>query len=365
MTALGILLGALALVAPSAPAPDTILLLVGDAGKPARSGEPVLQALSREAAREPSRTTVVFLGDNIYPRGLPAPDASSRAAAERRLTAQLDAVRTAGVRAVFLPGNHDWDAGGKDGWNAVLRQAEFVRKRGPAGVDYLPPGGCPGPEVRDLGQRVRLVVLDTQWFLHGFDKPRDPDSPCLADSDAEVEAALGRALADAGGREVIVAAHHPLVSGGPHGGHFSIRQHVFPLTDWKRWLWLPLPGIGSIYPAARRSGVSPQDLPSEENRRMHGLLLEALKERPPLVWAAGHEHSLQVITTRIPRFVLVSGAGIYGHTTPVKAVEGSHYAADEAGFMRLVFPSDGAPRLTVLQVDQQGIAVEHFSMELK
>lgn len=364
MTASLALLGALALASP--PAAEAILLLVGDAGKPAPRGEPVLRALEREAAREPERTTVVFLGDNVYPRGLPSPGARSRPEAERRLVAQLDAVRTPGLRVVFVPGNHDWDSEREDGWSAVRRQAGFVAERGPAGARYLPADGCPGPTVVDVGQRLRLVALDTQWFLHPFDKPRDPSSSCAADSDAEVVAALREALREGVGRDVVVIAHHPLVSGGPHGGRFTLRQHVFPLTDLKPWLWLPLPGIGSIYPAARRSGVSPQDIPSQENQCMRELLLTALAERPPLAWAAGHEHSLQVIFTGVPRFVLVSGAGIHGHTTPVKEVEGSLYASDDAGFMRIEFPpSGGIPRLAVLGVDEQGIAKERFSMELK
>ncbi len=344
---------------------DAILLLIGDAGNPDRRGEPVLRALAREAARDPLRTVVLFLGDNVYPRGLPRPGTPGRPEAERRLAAQVDAVRLAGARAVFVPGNHDWDMDGEDGWNAVRRQAEFVRGRDAPGIEYLPQNGCPGPEIRDIGTQVRLLLLDTQWFLHAFDKPRDPGSACAADSEAEVKAALQRALLEAGERQVLVAAHHPLASGGPHGGLFTTRQHLFPLTDWKPWLWIPLPGIGSIYPAARKGGVSAQDLSSGKNERMRDVVRESFEVRRPLAWVSGHEHSLQVIAGNTPQFVLVSGAGIHGHTSPVRRIEGTRFAAAEAGFMRIVFAREAAPRLSVLVVDNKGNATERFGMDLK
>ena len=344
---------------------DTALLLIGDAGAPDPKGEAVLQALSAAAGQDPARTIVVFLGDNVYPRGLPAPGSSARAEAERRLSAQLDAVRITGLRAIFVPGNHDWASEGADGWNAVRRAGLFVREHGPAGASQRPEDGCPGPDVVDLGTRVRLLLLDTQWFLHEHDKPVDPTSACVIDSPEEVVVALAAAIQSAGERELVVAAHHPLASGGPHGGRYSLRQHVFPLTDLRPWLWIPLPGIGSSYPVARKAGASPQDLSSEANTRMRVTLQRAFAGRPPLAWVAGHEHNLQVIATGNPRYVLVSGAGMYGHTSRAYRIEGSRFFSDDAGFMRLSFPTSGLPRLQVLGVGSDGSAHERFSMELE
>ncbi|HEV2125867.1 MAG TPA: hypothetical protein VGW38_24180, partial [Chloroflexota bacterium] len=55
-------------------APDSIaaeLFLIGDAGLPAPGGEPVLAALKKAVSWDPDRSLVVFLGDNVYPAGLP------------------------------------------------------------------------------------------------------------------------------------------------------------------------------------------------------------------------------------------------------------------------------------------------------
>ncbi len=363
--ALTLVLLALGARMPASPESDTVLLLIGDAGAPDSHGQLVLRALQAAASEDPARTTVVFLGDNIYPRGLPAPGEPSREGAERRLGAQLDAVRIGDLRAIFVPGNHDWDRAGQDGWNAVRRLATFVRDRGPGGARVLPEGGCPGPETVDLGARLRLLLLDTQWFLHEHERPLDPTSSCANDSEEEVVAALRSSLESAGERQVVVAAHHPLASGGPHGGRFSARQHLFPLTDLKPWLWIPLPLIGSAYPAARNAGASAQDLSGEANVKMRATLQRAFEGRAPLVYASGHEHNLQVITAENPRFLLVSGAGIYGKTSPAYRIEGSRFFADDAGYMRLAFPSSGPPRLQVFSVGRDGSVRERFMMELR
>jgi hypothetical protein len=280
---------------------------------------------------------------------------------ERVLDAQVDVVRSSGARGVFLPGNHDWEKEKRGGWEAVKRQAAHVVARGAPLVDFLPRQGCPGPEVVDPSPHLRLVVLDTQWWLHEGPKPTDPTSECGADSESEVKAALRRALEGAGERQVVVAAHHPLATGGPHGGHFSLREHIFPLTDADKRLWIPLPFLGSLYPLSRRGGVSPQDLAHETNRWMREALEGVFREYPPLVYAAGHEHTLQVLEGRSARHLLVSGAGIFGHTSSVRKIEGSRFASSDAGFMRLDVERSGRVRLAVLSVDREGRTGEAHS----
>lgn len=329
------------------------VLLVGDAGLPNPAGEPVLRALDAELRRDPARTLLVFLGDNIYPNGMPAAEAPDRAEAERRLNAQVDVGVKAGVRTIFIPGNHDWDSERPDGWEAVRRQAAHVAQRGGALAEFLPRDGCPGPAVVDL-PALRLVALDTQWWLHDGPRPEHPTSSCPTDSPDEVVGELKNALA--AGRPSLVVGHHPLASGGPHGGKFSWRQHFFPLTDVKKGLWLPLPGIGSIYPLARKTGASDQDLSGRRNKAMRLALEAAFAAHPPLAYAAGHEHTLQVLRKPGLPPLLVSGTGFFDHGSPVYNVSGTVYKSSDAGFMRLDVDARGGARLAVMEVDREGRA---------
>jgi calcineurin-like phosphoesterase family protein len=340
----------------------TSLYLIGDAGAPAASGEPILLALRRELETVRGQRVVVFLGDNAYPHGLPPANGADRREAERRLATQVDVITAAGVTGYFVPGNHDWARSGSDGWAAVRRQEQFVDSAGAGRAVFLPQGGCPGPVAVDIGARIRLVLLDTQWWLHGGPKPEGPTSNCPAETEAEVVDSLRADVKPSGGRLVVVAAHHPLATGGEHGGYFGWEDHVFPLRQAVPWLWIPLPLIGSLYPAARQHGISSQDIPSRRYQRLIAAFRRAFAEAPPALYAAGHEHNLQVIAGGPARIELVSGGGIYDHSGRAFRIDGSLFARKASGFARLDVPAIGRARLAILEVDRRGRAREVFSV---
>ena len=345
-------------------APETVVTsvyLIGDAGKPDTTGEPVLEALSGDIRSRRSEPVVVFLGDNVYPRGLPAPGGVGRRAAEISLAAQVRVITSTGSRGFFVPGNHDWAKHGVDGWEAIRRQGRFIDSVSAGAASLQPSGGCPGPAVVDIGPRLRLILLDTQWWLHPGPRPEHPNSSCPTDSEREITDSLRGALTSAAGRMVVVAQHHPSMSGGVHGGHFGLVDHIFPLRAIKPSLWIPLPVLGSLYPTARGEGISNQDLGSRAYRHMIRSLGAAYRAAPPSLQAAGHEHNLQVIKGGPARLHLVSGTGIYDHSGPAVAIRGTLFARRASGFARLDIPRTGRARLAVITVDEMGRREEVFS----
>lgn len=341
------------------------LLLVGDAGEGWGRVRPIFEAIAREVADAPERSAVIVLGDNVYPRGLPKPDAPDRREGEARLDAQVAALKATGAKAVFIPGNHDWDRDGADGWEAVKREGERVEALGAPTVSFRPTGGCPGPSAVPIGSRLVVVAIDTQWFLHPGSKPPQGSSTCEANTDSEFQERLRAVLASAGDRRVVVVAHHPLVSGGGHGGHYSWQEHLFPLRAWKGWLWVPLPVLGSIYPLSRASGAYRQDIPSAAYKKMLAVVEPVLKEHPPLLWVSGHEHGLQVLDGggRATRLV-ISGGGALDHTKTPHVLSSTRFVSGEAGYARLDVRPNGSSRLAILTVGKEGHAVERYSERL-
>ncbi len=264
------------------PHVSTRLLLVGDAGH-STADSPVLRALTQRASLAPAVTLVVYLGDNIYPSGLPAPESTAYPTAAAHLSAQIDAVRASGANAVFVPGNHDWDNSGAEGLEAIQRQAAFVSERSDNTFRMVPSGGEPGPVCEDFVD-LRLVFLDTQWWLHEHEKPHSQD----AKGEARILEELGHCVSDTHGREVVVMAHHPLQTHGPHGGFATWQDHLFPLTRLVKWLYVPFPVLGSGYVLARALGVTNQDLAGAKNAHMVAQLVATLSAAEPLLFAAGH-----------------------------------------------------------------------------
>jgi len=338
------------------------IFLIGDAGKPsAKRREPTLAALTRQASHRPEKSLILFLGDNIYSYGMPEESDDGRLEAERKINEQVRVIEESGARAIFMPGNHDW----RGGWEAILRQEEFLVSKENANVLFLPHGGCPGPEVIDLSDRLRLVILDTQWWLEEGSKPEHPNSDCGADSKEEVIDSLARVLHGAGERYVLVVGHHPLDTHGRHGGFFDWKDHLFPLRVVKSWMWIPLPGLGSLYPLARSLGITNQDLSSSAYRDMKARIEGVLSEHPPLAYVSGHEHVLQVLRGSGPYLLVISGSGTSDHSPTLTTASNTLFAHMHPGFVRIDFLCDGSVRLGVIvPIDGHGSSKEVFSMWL-
>jgi hypothetical protein len=258
---------------------------------------------------------------------------------------------TAPAQAVFLLGNHDWHAEGPEGWERALAQRRFLERFAPR-VRMLPPGGCSGPETLDLGPRLRFVLIDPIGFGHLVDHYDTHVTVC---PERDVVAAffdLAAELDAPDGHHVALALHHPMITAGPHGGHFGWKQHLFPLTDFWPWAWMPLPVIGSVYPLSRQLGVTGTDATSESYARYIQSIYRASRPLVPLLYVGGHEHSLQVHRDLAGAYYLVSGAGSVSKVDRVtNDMSTAMMAAARPGYMRLDVDARGGLRLTVLALD--------------
>jgi hypothetical protein len=115
---------------------------------------------------------------------------------------------------------------------------------------------------------------------------------------------------------------------------------------------------------ARRRGVSDQDLSGALNIHMREAIGGVFKSAPPVAYAAGHEHNLQVIRQKGAEYLLVSGTGFYGHTSRIAPDEDTLFARRASGYMRLDLAPTGEVRLAVTVVDARAATHEAFSTML-
>jgi hypothetical protein len=327
---------------PAAAQVDAIVFLIGDAGAAEKNQSPLLAALKADVERwsaalgRDSAVTVVFAGDNVYPQGVHNRDDPSFPADSNRLWSQVDLVGgpealKESTLGLFVSGNHDWgNTTGDAGFQRVRNQEVQLQEARKAGfkVALLPSSGDPGPVFRDLRRNVRIAFFDTHWFL----QERSPDLK------SQFFARLRQTIDGARDREVILVAHHPYYSAGPHGAI--------------------IPGyhtLGVAY-VLKEAGALVQDL----NSPPYDELLAGLRatfdasRKPPLIYAGGHDHSLQVLTGAgefDPRFVLVSGAG--SKMSSIQMGPGLAWGGSQPGYMILVFRKDDAVDLFVVGGDKQ------------
>ncbi|MEM9856025.1 MAG: metallophosphoesterase [Bacteroidota bacterium] len=287
------------------------VFLVGDSGDPKPDGkDPLFNMLSyhmqnMKTPADPQNQSIIFLGDNIYEHGLPKEGSLQRSSAEEAITIQLEVIKNFNGNIVFIPGNHDWDHSGPDGYNSILRQQRFIKSYLNRPDVFLPEDGCPGPVELPIGEDMVMIFLDTEWYLHPHYKPSYPD--CTVESDSDFFFEFRRAVKRNEGKHILVALHHPLFSNGNHGGHFSLKDNLFPLSLLSSKLYLPLPILGSVYTLLRKYGISNQDIPNAEYQELKEGLLEAVKDVKNVTFASGHDHNLQLTQVEDKNFI-VSGS---------------------------------------------------------
>ncbi|WP_306639752.1 metallophosphoesterase [Sanyastnella coralliicola] len=307
--------------------------LVGDAGGDTAYSTPVMDRLQDQLDAAPAdRSGVILLGDNIYPEGMHKKKSKKRPLDEERLNVQLDAVKYFEGDIFVIPGNHDWDRQGSGGWKHVKRQEKYVQEYLDKGNVFLPSHGCPGPEDIKLAPGVVLIIIDTQWWLHEFERPSGEKDGCDVRNASELMVQFKDLLKKYRNQHVIVAGHHPLYSNGHHGGHFEVKDHLFPLTAVADKAYIPLPVIGSIYPLYRKFFGHPQDIAHPVYWEMRDQLLSAMNEYENVTYVAGHEHNLQYVSKNNIHHI-VSGAG--SKVTHLKYDNQIQFGAEERGYSKI------------------------------
>src|SRR5215469_3880019 len=288
---------------------DTIaarIVLIGDAGQFTNGHHPVVDAVKQLVPMD-TNTTILYLGDNLYREGLPDEGYSYYMASRSVIDTQLSVADNTPAKIYMIPGNHDWENGKSTGWETVMREQAYVDQLGKKNVQYYPKGGCPGPVEVSITPDVTLVMFDTQWWLHPYEKP-SIESDCNCKTKDEVLTQLDDIFSRNSKKLIILAGHHTFRSSGVHGGYFKLKQHIFPFTDINPKLYIPLPIIGSIYPIARSVFGTPQDLKHPVYADMIESVEKVARKYPHVLFVAGHEHSLQLIKDSSYNFI-VSGGG--------------------------------------------------------
>lgn len=331
------------------------LFLIGDAGAPSLLGpDPVLELLrSRMLSAQQEKSGVFFLGDNIYPHGMPRPQDPLHDVAEKRLLRQLRALEGYKGKVWFISGNHDWNKGREDGYEYVRRQQFYVESYFGRQDVYLPRNGCPGPVELDVNESLAIVAINTQWWVQEGMKPMGKTAGCSVDSEHEFFLKLDAILESnaRSNKKIVVIGHHPVYSQAYHGGNFSLKQHIFPLTSIHKRLYVPIPVAGSLYPIYRKYIGSKEDMSHPKYKNLRKRLLDIFKKYPGLIYASGHDHNLQYIQKNGQHYI-ISGAGC--KVNHVQKGGGAVFAHAHKGFMKLDFYYGGEVWLEVWEPPENG-----------
>ena len=331
--------------------PNHTIYLTGDAGELNDQSKAVMSQLALLANDDTQPATILFLGDNVYPAGMPAEsNADSYRHAQEILLNHVSRLPSFDGRIIFLPGNHDWNEFKPGGLDAIKRQGSFLRNLDDERISMLPENGCGGPVSISLSDEVFLIIIDSQWWLQDWNDEPDMNKDCATKSREELVQAVERLVKENASKQILIAMHHPLYTQGTHGGHFTVRDHLFPLSKVVKWLYLPLPVIGSIYPYYRSVIGHPQDIQHKNYTSLKKSILSKVADHENVIFLAGHDHNMQYITKGDDHFIL---SGACSKLNGIANTKDLVYGHKVAGLMQLDFYEGKDVRLTIFEIDKE------------
>jgi len=224
------------------------LYLIGDAGgldDYQTSENYVFNFAKNRMVADSAEKSLVFLGDNIYHDGLQAEGHPDRKREEAILDAHIDLATSTNADAYFIPGNHDWNDGEKGGLECILRQEQYIDRKGMTKdgkqdrMNFYPNSGCGDPKVIKVNKDLVFVMMNSQWWVSDWSEEPEINNGCEIQSRREFLDRMQDIIVQYKNDKIVLILHHPMISNGNHGGKFSLGKHLFPAGS----LPIPLPII--------------------------------------------------------------------------------------------------------------------------
>jgi len=305
--------------------------LIGDAGNAdGENAKKLLSALKEQLSQSDKNSTLLFLGDNIYPKGIPnEKDKAAYNIALEKIKLQLALSKNFKGKTIFIPGNHDWYSG----INGLKRQEKIVNDYLSEKKAFLPANSCPIDDKK-INDQLCLITIDSEWFLENWNKIPTINDDCSIKTREDFFAEFENILNKNKDKTIIVALHHPLMSNGTHGGQFSLEKQLFPLEQK-----MPLPIIGSFVNFLRKtSGISPQDIQNKQYQILVKRLKTLLQHQDNVIVVSGHDHNLQYIENENIKQI-ISGAG--SKSEAARAINPNDFSYGKNGFATLTTYTNG------------------------
>ncbi|WP_303318265.1 metallophosphoesterase [Flavivirga abyssicola] len=333
---------------PSFPDKDIMhsFYLIGDAGNSSLgTSSKALQSFKEALSKASKNSTALFLGDNIYPKGLPKKEDEGRAFAEHQLNIQTAAVEGFKGETVFIPGNHDWYNNGLKG---LKRQEKYVEKK-LGKHTFLPENGCPIEKVK-ISDDIVMILVDSEWYLTDWNKHPTINDDCEIKTRTKFFDEFESEIKKARGKTTIVALHHPMFTNGSHGGQYSFKSHM-----------KPIPVLGTLKNLIRKTGgVTIVDVQNKMYNEFRKRIITLSQENDKVVFVSGHDHNLQyIVQDNLPQ--IVSGSG--SKEMAVRNVGNGQFSYSTQGYARLDVFKDGSSHVRFYSAEDNTVVFQTQVLE--
>jgi len=308
---------------------DFKIFLVGDAGNADEDqAKHTLNYIKSKLDSADENSMLLFLGDNIYPSGMPKKSDKEYPSAKEKLDNQLAITKNFKGKTLVIPGNHDWYYG-LDGLKA---QENYVKEYLNDKKAFLPKNSCPIDDI-NLTKDIKLIVIDSEWALVNWDQYPGINKNCSIKTREDLFEEFKDLVNKNQDKRIIVALHHPIISSGVHAGFNSAKSHLYPLKSK-----VPVPGVASLINVLRNSsGASMEDINNQHYADLANRIKSIVQDKDNIIFVSGHDHNLQYHEERNIRQI-ISGAG--SKTDPATIAEKTDFSYGGSGFAVLNLRKD-------------------------
>ena len=335
--------------------------LIGNTGFVGDQLSPAMLLLQKQLAYSGDRASIVILGNYAPKNGLPKKDDPKREAIEAKIDLQLSIIEGFEEQTYFIPGHFDWNAKKHKGSKGIERLEDYIQEA----LDekaFLPSDGCGEVKSKEVAEGVRIIFIDTEWWLYKWSADDNINKGCDLKSRVEFINALRAEINEHKKDQLIIAMYHPLFSNGNTAGFFSLRQHIFPFTDMHPAAYVPLPIVGSLYPLYHGAGATRQDLDNSLYYELKEEILTICEDYTNLVFVSGKEQNMQYFYEDDNHFV--NSGSMTGNDYARRGGE-AEFAYQARGFSKLIYYANGELWLEFWEViDKEGNGQVAFRTKL-
>ncbi len=263
-----------------------------------------------------------------------------------RLEALRDVLLSSNTnQIIILSGDRDWDNNGPNGWEYANSLENKIKSWDDKRVVWPIKNACPGPKYIQISETSGLIAYNSQWFNHPYRKPNPEDGICNIATIGDFMEELNDLFEEHGNKNLLIAAHYPVLSHGRYGGSY-------PLKDWI----FPVPIVSGMVTSFRQNVGRPEDIINEEFITARHDIGLAFMEYPSAIYLSGHEKNLQIIK-RKDNFFINSGS-------PEKAefisrTDDALFAKREPGFVTLNFDNTGNVSADIVLLSQEKYRIQN------
>lgn len=279
-----------------------------------------LQQFKTHLQVEKNPHTLLFLGDYYEGNNSKEKLTTEEKLVVRTLTNGLNKKQT-----LFLNGDRDWNNSGKDGEDKIEAFEDFVQKELEFKKAVLPSDACAGPKSVILHDKLALITINSQWLMHPHERPELTNTNCKTLSELDFWDEMEDLLEEIRGKNILIAAHHPVYASGRYSGKKLGYYHLLPI-------------VGTFYHAYRRQIGHPADMAYTKYENFSRKMLALLDSYHSVIYASGHEMDLEIHQIG-GNYHLNSGS--FSAVKPVGKRDKTLFSAAEKGFMKLEYFAQG------------------------